>query len=353
MRWTRGSGGEAAMALLTIEDLHLGLRTGEDVVHALRGVSCHVDAGEVLALVGESGCGKTVTMQTVLGLFAPHEVVYRRGRVLFDGHDLLPLSDSEMRRIRGGEIAMVFQDPMTALNPTLTIGRQVAEAIAAHQRLARAAAMRRAVALLGQVGIPQPELRAAQYPFQQSGGLRQRAVIAAALACTPKLLIADEPTTALDVTIQAQILALLRSLQQQYRMAIILVTHDLGVVAEMAHRVAVMYAGRIVEEGPVHEIFARPAHPYTWGLLDCLPRLDAARGQRLRSIEGQPPHLMRPLPGCAFAVRCPYAMEVCGTYAPPMLEAGPAHRSACWLLHGHAAQVADGTRLRATGRSRT
>lgn len=333
------------MALLQIEDLHLTLRTGDGLVQALRGVNLHIDPGEVLALVGESGCGKTVTMQTVLGLFAPDQISSRRGRILFDDRDVLALSDAQMQRVRGAEIAMVFQDPMTALNPTLSIGRQVGEAIMAHNRVSRAEAARRTVALLSQVGIPQPELRAAQYPFQLSGGLRQRAVIAAALACTPKLLIADEPTTALDVTIQAQILTLLRDLQRQYGMAIVLVTHDLGVVAEMAHRVAVMYAGRIVEEGPVGEIFAHPAHPYTWGLLDCLPRLDAARDERLRSIEGQPPHLMQPIPGCAFAARCPHAMEVCGNYAPSMLDAGPAHRSACWLLDPHAAALAARTRL--------
>lgn len=239
---------------------------------------------------------------------------------------------------------MVFQDPTTALNPTLTIGRQVGEAIVAHRRLSRGEAWRQAVALLAQVGIPQPEMRAQQYPFQLSGGLRQRAVIAAALACHPKLLIADEPTTALDVTIQAQILALLRSLQQQYGMAIILVTHDLGVVAEMADRVAVMYAGRIVEEGTVEQIFTRPAHPYTWGLLDCLPRLGTARGEKLRFIEGAPPDLTGRLPGCPFAERCPHAMQVCDQFTPPMMEAGAAHQSACWLLHPHAPAVAEGTR---------
>ena len=331
--------------LLQIEDLHLSLGTGDGLVHALRGVNLHVNSGEVLALVGESGCGKTVTMQAVLGLFAPPQIGSRTGRILFDGRDLLTLSDAQMQRLRGAEIAMVFQDPMTALNPTLTVGRQVSDALIAHRRMPRMEAWRRTVALLEQVGIPQPELRAAQYPFQLSGGLRQRAVIAAALACTPKLLIADEPTTALDVTIQAQILALLRDLQRQYGMAIVLVTHDLGVVAEMAHRVAVMYAGRVVEEGQARAIFAHPAHPYTWGLLDCLPRLNAARSERLRSIVGQPPHLMRPIPGCAFAARCPYVMNVCRTYDPAMLDAGPAHRSACWLLHEHAARIAADTRL--------
>ena len=334
------------MALLEIENLHLGLRTGAGVVHALQGVNLHVEAGEVLALVGESGCGKTVTMQTVLGLFPPQDIAYRHGRVLLEGRDLLALSEAEMRRIRGGAIAMVFQDPMTALNPTLTIGTQIAEAVQAHRHVPRAEARRLAVGLLAQVEVPQPEMRAGQYPFQLSGGLRQRAVIATALACNPKLLIADEPTTALDVTIQAQILDLLRSLQREYGMATILVTHDLGVVAEMAHRVAVMYAGEVVEEAPIGEIFARPSHPYTWGLLDCLPRLDAVRGQKLRSIEGTPPALMDRPAGCPFADRCPHVMDVCDQWPPPMLPAGDGHQAACWLLHPSASAVALTTRLR-------
>lgn len=332
------------MSLLQIEDLHLALRTADGVVHALRGVTLRVQPGEILALVGESGCGKTVTMQTALGLFTPHQIAYRSGQILFEGQDLLTLPESQLRRIRGARIGMVFQDPMTALTPTLTIGRQIAEAVLAHQPVSRHRAHQLAIGLLDQVDMPQPELSASQYPFQLSGGLRQRAVIAAALACGPSLLIADEPTTALDVTVQAQILELLRSLQRQHHMAIILVTHDLGVVAEMAHRVAVMYAGRIVEEGPVDAIFSTPAHPYTWGLLECLPQL-ASRRQKLRSIGGQPPDLLEPTPGCAFADRCPHAMVVCDRYLPPMLPAGDAHQAACWLLHAHAAPVAATTRL--------
>lgn len=334
-----------AEALLEIKGLRVGLRSGQGVVHALRGVDLHVQSGEVLALVGESGCGKTVTMQTVLGLFSPREIAYREGSVRFDGRELLALREDELQRVRGAQIAMVFQDPMTALNPTLTIGRQIAEAIRGHQRLSAATAQKRALELLSQVGVPQPELRARQYPFQLSGGLRQRAVIASALACHPQVLIADEPTTALDVTIQAQILTLLRSMQQRYGMAIILVTHNLGVVAELAHRVAVMYAGRIVEEGPVDRIFTRPAHPYTWGLLDCLPRMEGARTGRLHAIEGTPPDLMQPLAGCPFADRCEHAMEVCLSHTPPMLGAEGEHRSACWLLHPHATPVAEATRL--------
>jgi len=333
-------------ALLQIDDLRLGLRTGNGVVHALRGVSLDVRSGEVLAVVGESGCGKSVTMQALLGLFAPGQIAYRTGLVLFAGQDLLRLSEPDLRRVRGAEIGMVFQDPMVALTPTLTIGEQIGEALLAHRKVPSRDARRRVITLLEQVGVPHPEIRARQYPFQLSGGLRQRALIAAALAGGPKVLIADEPTTALDVTIQAQILALLRALQRTTDLAVILVTHDLGVVAEIAHRVAVMYAGRIVEEGTVEQILTRPAHPYTWGLLDCLPKLAGDRG-RLRSIEGQPPHLMREIAGCAFAVRCPHAMEVCGPYAPPLFTAEDGHRSACWLLHPSAEPVARRTCLMA------
>jgi len=336
--------------LLEIDGLHLGLHTAQGVVHALRGVTLHVRPGEVLAVVGESGCGKSVTMQGVLGLFQPWQIAYRSGRALFQGRDLLTLTEQALRRIRGAQIGMVFQDPMTSLTPTLTIGQQIGEALLAHRRIAPGEVRRRVIALLEQVGVPHPQVRAAQYPFQLSGGLRQRALIAAALAGGPSLLIADEPTTALDVTIQAQILDLLRSLQRASGMAVILVTHDLGVVAEIAHRVAVMYAGQIVEEGTVEQVLRRPAHPYTWGLLDCLPRLDAAEG-RLRSIRGQPPHLMTEIVGCAFAGRCPHAMEVCVEHAPPQFPAGDGHRSACWLLHPSAEPVARRTRL-TTGTTR-
>src|SRR3989337_2614628 len=278
------------MSLLKIEDLHLGLRTGAGVVHALQGVNLHVEAGEVLALVGESGCGKTVTMQTVLGLFPPQDIAYRHGRVLLEGRDLLALSEAEMRRIRGGAIAMVFQDPMTALNPTLTIGTQIAEAIQAHRQVSRAEARRLAVGLLAQVEVPQPEMRAGQFSLQLSGGLRQHAVI--------------------------------------------------------APRLAVMCGGGVVGEAPIGEIFAGPSHPYTWGLLDCLPRLDAVRGQKLRSIEGAPPALMDRPAGCPFADRCPHAMDVCDQWPPPMLPAGDGHQAACWLLHPSASAVAPTTRLR-------
>ncbi|OFX35392.1 MAG: peptide ABC transporter ATP-binding protein [Armatimonadetes bacterium RBG_16_67_12] len=327
------------MALLEIRDLHLGFQVSEGVVHALRGVTIQIERGEVLALVGESGCGKTVTMQSVLRLIPEREIAYRRGEIRFGGQDLLRLPESAMRAIRGRQIAMVFQDPTTALNPTLPVGRQVAEAILAHEAATAREAERRTIELFTRVGIPHPELRLRQYPFQLSGGLRQRVVIAAALAARPRLLIADEPTTALDVTIQAQILALLRALQQTYGMAIVLVSHNLGMVAEMAHRVAIMYAGEVVEEGAVDDVFHRPSHPYTHGLLDCLPSLDTRRTERLRSIEGAPPALLDRITGCAFADRCPYALAVCDDYAPPMTDIGPAHRAACWLAHPHALHV--------------
>jgi oligopeptide transport system ATP-binding protein len=332
------------MPLLAIHNLHLGFQLSHGVVHALRGVDLTVERGEVVALVGESGCGKTATMQSVLRLIPPREIAYQQGEILFGGQDLTRLSEPEMRRIRGGQIAMVFQDPMTALNPTLPVGRQVAEAVLAHEPVSWREARQRVLDLFDQVGIPQPDLRFRQYPFQLSGGLRQRVVIASALACRPTLLIADEPTTALDVTIQAQILALLRSLQQAYGMAIVLVSHNLGIVAELAHRVAIMYAGEVVEEGPVAEVYHRPVHPYTWGLLNCVPRLDSTRGERLQSIEGAPPDLLTRVAACAFADRCPYAMEVCVGYAPPMTEVGPLQRAACWLTHSNAAHMPRPTR---------
>ncbi len=329
-------GAKTTVALLEIRGLHLGFKVSEGVVHALRGVNLRVEHGEVLALVGESGCGKTATMQSVLRLIPDREIAYRRGEILFDGRDLARLPESAMRSVRGREIAMVFQDPTTALNPTLSVGRQVAEAVVAHEALGWREAERRVIELFTQVGIPHPDMRFRQYPFQLSGGLRQRVVIAAALACRPRLLIADEPTTALDVTIQAQILALLQALQQASGMSIVVVTHNLGIVAEMAHRVAIMYAGEVVEEGPAAEVFAYPSHPYTHGLLECLPRLDMARAQRLRSIEGAPPDLVAGLTGCAFADRCPYAMEVCDQHAPAMSTVGPGRHAACWLTHPHA-----------------
>jgi len=325
------------MSLLEIRDLHLGLHTGAGVVHALRGVDLAVASGEVVAVVGESGCGKTVTMQTVMGLLPADEIAYRRGQVRFEGRDLLGLSERDWRRVRGAEISMVFQDPLTTLNPTRTVESQVVEAVQAHGAVAASRARRRTRELLAQVGIPAPEFVARRYPFQLSGGMRQRILIAAALAGNPRLLIADEPTTALDVTIQAQILALLQSLRRRYEMAIVLVTHNLGVVAEMADRVAVMYAGRVVEEGPAHQILSSPAHPYTQGLLEGIPRLDRTREEKLLPIRGAPPILLTEPAGCAFMDRCTHAMGICAAFSPPMFPAAPAQRSACFLHHPAAA----------------
>jgi peptide/nickel transport system ATP-binding protein len=301
-------------------------------VRAVDGVSFAIQPGETLALVGESGCGKSVTSLSIMRLIAspPGRVV--SGAVRFNGRDLLRLSEPEMRKVRGNEISMIFQEPMTSLNPVLTIGRQIAETLVLHRAMSRADAMARAVELLRLVHIPEPARRAAEYPHQMSGGMRQRVMIAMALACDPKLLIADEPTTALDVTIQAQILDLMRELQAKTGAAILLITHDLGVVAEMAQRVVVMYAGRKVEEAPVGELFARPRHPYTRGLMNSMPRLGASHGarDRLQEIPGMVPSLREPLVGCAFAARCAYAVEGCRAEVPAFEPKAPGHAVACW-----------------------
>jgi len=295
-------------------------------------VSFAIQPGETLALVGESGCGKSVTSLSIMRLIAspPGRVV--SGAVRFNGRDLLRLSEPEMRKVRGNEISMIFQEPMTSLNPVLTIGRQIAETLVLHRAMSRADAMARAVELLRLVHIPEPARRATEYPHQMSGGMRQRVMIAMALACDPKLLIADEPTTALDVTIQAQILDLMRELQAKTGAAILLITHDLGVVAEMAQRVVVMYAGRKVEEAPVGELFARPRHPYTRGLMNSMPRLGASHGarDRLQEIPGMVPSLREPLVGCAFAARCAYAVEGCRAEVPAFEPKAPGHAVACW-----------------------
>jgi peptide/nickel transport system ATP-binding protein len=325
-----------AAPLLAVDDLATHFFTRDGVVRAVDGVSFTVGRGEVLAIVGESGCGKSVTSLSIMRLIAspPGKVV--KGRVLFEGRDLLQLSEAEMRRIRGNAISMIFQEPMTSLNPVLTIGRQIAEALVLHQGSTREQAARRAVEMLRLVRIPEAERRARQYPHQLSGGMRQRVMIAMALACEPRLLIADEPTTALDVTIQAQILDLMRELQRKTGAAIVLITHDLGVVAEMAERVVVMYAGRKVEEAPVRELFAHPRHPYTRGLLDSIPKLEAGpdghgRGRkRLAEIAGTVPSLLDPIVGCAFAPRCRYATARCRTDAPTLEEKAPGHYAACF-----------------------
>ena len=321
--------------LLAVEDLRTWFYTRDGIVRAVDGVSCHVHAGETLALVGESGCGKSVTSLSIMRLVQspPGKVV--GGRLLFEGRDLLELDEAEMRRIRGNEISMIFQEPMTSLNPVLTIGKQVGEVFELHQRLGHAQALERAAEMLQRVKIPEPARRLAQYPHELSGGMRQRVMIAMALACNPKLLIADEPTTALDVTIQAQILDLMRELKAQTRAAIVLITHDLGVVAEMAQRVVVMYAGRKVEEAPVEALFERPRHPYTRGLIGSIPRLedaelDAIERKRLVEIPGMVPSLKDDAPGCLFAPRCAFAQARCHAEYPPLERKAAGHSVACW-----------------------
>ncbi len=322
--------------LLEVRDLRVNFATYGGTVQAVRGLSFSMEAGECLALVGESGCGKSVTAQSLLRL-VPHPPATTTGSVRFDGRELLDLSEREMNRLRGAALGMVFQDPMTSLNPTMPVGRQIEEALREHERLSRSAARERVLDMLRLVGMPEPERRYGQYPHECSGGMRQRVLIAMALVCGPRLIVADEPTTALDVTIQAQILDILKNLQSRLGTALLLITHDLGVVAHMAHRIAVVYAGRIVETAPVRELFARPSHPYTRRLLCSRPSLDgeAARGP-LCAIKGTPPDLFAPPPGCGFAPRCDYAMALCGTTPPPALGVGTGHRSSCWLLHPQA-----------------
>jgi oligopeptide/dipeptide ABC transporter ATP-binding protein len=315
--------------LLSVEDLRVEFATARGTVHAVNGVSFDIAPGETLGLVGESGCGKSVTSLALLGILARNGRVIG-GRALFDGRDLLGLSDSQLRGIRGREIAMIFQDPMTSLNPVLTIGRQIREVLETHFDMRKDAAVKRAGELLERVGIPSAELRLKDYPHQFSGGMRQRAMIAMALACEPKLLIADEPTTALDVTIQAQILDLLRELVSERDTALILITHDLGVVAGMCERVHVMYGGLIMEAASADDLFARPRHPYTLGLLQSVPRLDAARKAQLRPIEGQPRDMLTAPNACPFQPRCRYEVEQSRLEVPPLRELEPGHWVACF-----------------------
>jgi peptide/nickel transport system ATP-binding protein len=319
--------------LLEIDDLRTWFFTRDGVVRAVDGVSLSVLPGETLAIVGESGCGKSVTALSVMRLIASPPGRTVSGSIRFAGRDLLALSETEMRKVRGNEISMVFQEPMTSLNPVMTIGRQIAETLTLHQGMESRAARRQAVAMLRLVHIPEPERRIGQYPHELSGGMRQRVMIAMALACNPRLLIADEPTTALDVTIQAQILDLLRELKQQIDAAIVLITHDLGVVAEMAQRVIVMYAGKKAEEAPVKALFRRPLHPYTKGLLGSMPRLGAPEEglpPRLTEIAGTVPSLREAIPGCAFADRCFAVTDICRREPPPFEEKAPGHFAACF-----------------------
>ena len=331
--------GDVPEYLLTVEGLKTHFFSRSGVVKAVDGISYDVREGETLAIVGESGCGKSVGALSIMRLVSspPGRIV--DGRVLFDGADLLEVSESQMRTIRGNRIAMIFQEPMTSLNPVLTIGKQITESLELHLKMQGAEAQKRAVELLEMVGIPDAPSRLKQYPHQFSGGMRQRVMIAMAMSCNPRLLIADEPTTALDVTIQAQILELIKNLSAQLGTAVIIITHNLGVVARYADRVIVMYAGKIIERGTAIDIYENPQHPYTQGLLDSVPRLDEDRKRKLESIEGMPPDLMNLPAGCAFQPRCKYAIERCVEETPPLLTVGDGHTAACWVTAGSTSEV--------------
>jgi peptide/nickel transport system ATP-binding protein len=328
---TRAFGWPEMAPLLEVRDLKVSFRTEDGLVRAVDGVSFTVDESEVVGIVGESGSGKSVSMLTVMRLITDPNAIYQ-GEIIYKGRDLMGLSRDAMREVRGEEIAMIFQDPMTSLNPVYTIGWQIAEQVQEHHGLTKGQARRRTIELLGQVGIPRPEQRIDDYPHQFSGGMRQRVMIALALSCNPDLLIADEPTTALDVTIQAQILELIKDLKRDFRSAVVLITHDLGVVADIADRILVMYAGRIVEQGDKEQIFYDPQHPYTWGLLGSIARLDRPKVRRLTAIAGQPPSMINRPRGCSFRPRCPQAFDRCRVEDPPLTEkVGDAHPDACHL----------------------
>ncbi|MFN8899457.1 MAG: ABC transporter ATP-binding protein [Pseudomonadota bacterium] len=326
------------MALLEIRGLKTHFKTDDGWLHAVDGVDLSIEAGQTVCVVGESGCGKSVTAKTVMKLIdmPPGRIV--AGQVLWQGRDRVPTTPEEMQRIRAKQIAMIFQEPMTSLNPVYTVGEQIAESVRLHEGLGRKAAMERAVEMLRLVNIPTPERRVDDYPHQFSGGMRQRVMIAIALACNPKLLIADEPTTALDVTIQAQILELIADLKERFGMAVMLITHAMGVVAEVAQKVVVMYAGKVVEEAPVAELFGNPKHPYTQGLIRSIPRIDTAATHkvRLEAIPGTVPKLIEPAEGCRFAGRCRHATPQCAAATPPLVQVAPGHKVAC-ILHPAAA----------------
>ncbi|APX71641.1 ABC transporter ATP-binding protein [Companilactobacillus allii] len=324
--------------ILEVKDLHVNFATYNGTVQAIRGVSFDLNAGETLAIVGESGSGKSITVRSILQLLAKNSDI-AKGSILYHGDDLLQKSEKEMDSIRGNKISMIFQDPMTSLDPTMTIGKQVAEPLLIHNNVSKKDAMKRAEEVLRLVGIPNPTERMKDYPHQFSGGQRQRIVIAIAIVDYPEILIADEPTTALDVTVQAQIIDLLKELQQKIGTSIIFITHDLGVVAGIADRVAVMYAGKFVEYGSVNDIFYNPQHPYTWGLLDSMPTLETSESDHLNSIPGTPPNLLNPPKGDAFAPRNKYAMEIDEEEQPPFFKVSKNHYAATWLLHPNAPKV--------------
>jgi oligopeptide transport system ATP-binding protein len=332
--------------ILEVRDLEISFKTYDGEVQAVRGVTFDLRRGETLAIVGESGSGKSVTAKSIMRLLPEVNSVIKGGEATFEGRDLLKLSDRQMQGVRGSQIAMVFQDPMTSLDPTMKVGRQITESLKKHLGMSGQRARERSVELMQLVGIPNAEARLRQYPHQFSGGMRQRVVIAIALSCDPQILIADEPTTALDVTIQAQILELLRDLQERIGTSVILITHDLGIVAQTAHRVAVMYGGKVVETGTVREIFYNPQMPYTWGLLSSIPLPTADRSQDLIPIPGSPPDMSDPPEGCPFTPRCPYAMRICAEEMPGYTTFSAEHKAACWLHHPMAPDVEPPVRVR-------
>lgn len=319
--------------LLEVKNLEISFQTFFGEVEAVRNVSFELYTGETLAIVGESGCGKSVTASSIIRLLPQPPAFYKGGSILFEGEEIITKTEKEMQAIRGNQISMVFQDPMTSLNPTKKVGFQIAEGLMKHQKLSRVDAEKRAVEMLDMVSVPEPEKRVRQYPHEFSGGMRQRVMIAIAMVAAPKLLIADEPTTALDVTVQAQIMDLMKKLKDKLSMGIILITHDLGVVADMADKIIVMYAGQIVEEGKNEEIFANPKHPYTRALLASVPRPDMSKSERLHSIEGSPPDLYIPPKGCSFYDRCQNAMHICKEHCPEFTAHTETHASRCWLNH--------------------
>ena len=325
--------------ILDARNIAVDFKVEGGVVHAVEDVSFQLHRGETIALVGESGSGKSVTARTIMRLLTKRATIGKQTRITLDGQDVVSMSDAQMRKLRGNKVAMIFQEPMSSLNPVYTIGQQICEILHLHNKLSKKEAMARARALLEEVQIPEPEARLLQYPHQLSGGQRQRVMIAMALANRPDILIADEPTTALDVTVQAQILNLIKDLKSKYGMAVILITHDLGVIAEVTDRVLVMYGGMAMEQGPVREVFARPSHHYTRGLLASIPKLREGMHARLTPIPGSPPDMLRPPKGCPFAPRCPQAMLQCEAAMPPLFDIGTEHDARCWLHHPEAPKV--------------
>lgn len=324
--------------ILEVKNLRTSFKTHIGNVQSVRGISLHLDKGEALGIVGESGCGKSVTMMSIMRLLADNAVI-NADEITFDGKDITNPKEKVMQEIRGNDMAMIFQDPMTSLNPLFTVGEQLTEHLIKHKNISRKEADKQAIKMLDLVGIPSPEKRLSQYPHEFSGGMRQRVMIAMSLICEPKLIIADEPTTALDVTIQAQILDLMKDLKEKVNSSIILITHDLGVVADLCTRINVMYGGIIVEEGSDEDVFYNPKHPYTWGLLNSVPNPKSNKREKLTPIEGQPPDLLKPPAGCPFAARCKYTMKVCLENQPPLFDVSEGHRAACWLLHENAPKV--------------